>query len=383
MKRLHSIHDVSAEEWNRCTGTDNPFLRHEFFAVLEDSNTAVEATGWEPAHLLLFDGEQLLGLTPTFIKTHSEGEFVFDYSWASAYQRLGGAWYPKLQCAVPYSPIPGARWPVAAHLEAGQAQEVVAWLQRAQMSLAESLRSSSVHATFCSEAEYQRSDWLKRVGVQFHFDNPGYADFADFTRALNARKRKAVLKERAGAQQGLTLEALSGDQLRPEHMDVLYRCYRDTSGRKWGRAALTRPFFHLLRERMADQVVLMLARRDDQYIAAALNLKGKDTLYGRNWGCLEDVPFLHFELCYYMAIDYAIQHGLKRVEAGAQGFHKVARGYLPQLTYSLHWIAHPGFRALVAEALDEERAEIESQLELIRDEHSPFKQAANPTHLEA
>jgi uncharacterized protein len=380
VKRIHSVDQIAAEAWNACADPENPFLRHEFFQVLEESGTACPETGWEPSHLLvLAENGETLGVAPLFLKTHSEGEFVFDYSWAAAYQRVGGAYYPKLQSCVPYTPVPGARWLVGRHLERSVSRNVVDWLRQAELKLAESLRVSSLHVTFCSAAEYADAQaqnlWLPRLGVQFHFENPGYADFQDFLSTLSARKRKAVLKERREAlSSGVEIEIRSGADLSEEHMETLYRCYRDTCSRKWGRAALTRQFFYGLRERMADSVVLMLARKNGRHIAAALNLQGRGVLYGRNWGCLEDVPYLHFELCYYQAIQYAIDHKLRRVEAGAQGFHKVARGYLPRLTYSLHWIAEPAFRQLLSQVLSEERAEIEAQREAIELEHSPYKQ---------
>lgn len=379
VKRIHSVDQIAAEAWNACVDPENPFLRHEFFRVLEESGTACPETGWEPSHLLVqAENGDTLGVAPLFVKTHSEGEFVFDYGWAAAYQRVGGAYYPKLQSCVPYTPVPGPRWLVQRSLDRASAQNVVDWLRQAELKLAESLGVSSLHVTFCTAAEYGyaqlRGEWLPRLGVQFHFENPGYADFNDFVATLSARKRKAVLKERREAlSSGVRIEIRSGSDLREEHMETLYRCYRDTCSRKWGRAALTREFFYGLRERMAESVVLMLAQREGRYIAAALNLQGRGVLYGRNWGCLEDVPYLHFELCYYQAIQYAIDHKLRRVEAGAQGFHKVARGYLPRLTYSLHWIAEPAFRQLLAQVLAEERAEIEAQREAIALEHSPYK----------
>lgn len=376
IKRIDSIHQVSASDWNACAGPENPFLAHEFFSCMEDSGTACPRSGWQPCHLLLWREARLCGVAPLFIKVHSEGEFVFDYSWAAAFERLGGSYYPKLQSAVPYTPVPGPRYLVRE--DDPDPAVTRQWLRQAQLSLAESLKVSSLHVTFCSRLEYAEAPagWLQRLGVQFHFENHGYADFSDFLSRLSARKRKAVLKERKGAREGLSIEVLSGPDLTDEHLDFLYRCYLDTCGRKWGRAALTREFFYLLRQRMAGKVVLMLALRAGRPLAAALNLRGASVLYGRNWGALEEVPFLHFELCYYQAIEFAIQQKLARVEAGAQGFHKVARGYLPRLTYSLHWIANRAFRGLLQGALQQEREEILQQRRLLEEEHSPYRKGA-------
>ena len=375
IQRIDSIHQVSLQDWNACVGSEHPFLSHEFFSCLEDSGTACPRTGWQPCHLLLRREDRLLGIAPLFIKVHSEGEFVFDYSWAAAYERMGGAYYPKLQSAVPYTPVPGPRYLI--HPDETDPVQARQWLRQAQLSLAESLRVSSLHITFCNQQEYgegSQASWLPRLGIQFHFDNPGYANFEEFLAQLSARKRKAVLKERRCAREsGLHLEAVSGAEIREEHVDVLYQCYQDTCSRKWGRAALTREFFVLLAERMADRVVLMLASREGRYLAAALNIRGSQSLFGRNWGALEEVPYLHFELCYYQAIDYAIQHRLQRVEAGAQGFHKVARGYLPRLTYSLHWIAQRSFRGLLSQVLEQERAEMIHQRQALEEEHSPYR----------
>lgn len=361
-------------DWNACAGEENPFLRHEFFSSLEDSGTACPQQGWQPCHFLLFHEQRLIGIAPTFLKVHSEGEFVFDYSWAAAYQRLGRAYYPKLQCAVPYTPVSGPRYLI--HPDFGEPQWARKVLRLAQVSLAEGMNLSSLHVTFCQENEYQEvgEPWLPRLGIQFHFPNPGYSSFSDFLGQLSSRKRKAILKERRAVEDsGLHLQILTGQQLGQEHVDLLFRCYRQTTSRKWGRAALTKEFFALLFERMADRVVLMVASRGSQGIAAALNLRGRQALFGRNWGALEEYPYLHFELCYYQAIDYAIAEGLTRVEAGAQGFHKMARGYLPQFTYSQHWIADPFFRDLLKQALIEERREILQQHGALQDLHSPYR----------
>ena len=374
VNRIDSIHQVEAHEWNACVGPEHPFLWHQFFACMEDSGTACPETGWQPCHLLFRRDGLIRGVSPLFVKFHSEGEFVFDYGWASAYERAGGAYYPKLQSAVPYTPVPGPRFLV--HPDDPDPQQVRQFLRQAQVSMAQGLRVSSLHTTFCSAEEYEegpKSRWLQRLGIQFHFENRNYADFAAFTAELSARKRKAVIKERREAQKDVQIQVVSGSDLKEEHLDFLFRCYVDTTSRKWGRAALTKDFFLLLGERMPEQVVLMLASREGKKVAAALNFRGSKALFGRNWGALEEIPFLHFELCYYQAIQYAIEHRLERVEAGAQGFHKVARGYLPRLTYSLHWIADSGFRGVLDQVLRDERAEITQQRQLLEEEHSPYR----------
>lgn len=377
LRRIETIHQVSQREWNGCVGPDDPFLTHEFFGCLEDSGTACPRTGWQPCHLLLSQGSEVVALAPLFVKVHSEGEFIFDYAWAAAYERAGGAYYPKLHSSVPYIPVTGPRYLVSS--DCSDPELARRLLRQGQLALARSLRVSSMHVTHCSRSDFESAPledgWMPRLSLQFHFENPGYRDFSDFLSRLSARKRKAILKERAKvAESGLHLETLTGEQLRPEHADALYQCYRETSDRKWGRAALTPEFFHLLFEKMADRVVLMLATRSSAgVVAAALSVRGANVLYGRNWGCLEEVEFLHFELCYYRAIDFAIQHGLKRVEAGAQGFHKMARGYLPRFTYSLHSIANPGFAEVIDEFLVRERAEVTQERELLERECSPYK----------
>jgi len=343
---------------------------------MQDSGTACPDTGWQPCHLLFRRKEGVRGIAPLFIKVHSEGEFVFDYSWAAAYERWGGAYYPKLQSAVPYTPVPGVRYMV--HPEDPDPAQVRTWLRQAQTSQALNQKFSSLHITFCQEHEYAevKAPWLQRLGLQYHFCNPGYRDFQEFLAQLSARKRKSILKEREQVRRsGLVLETISGTEIQERHVDILYRCYLDTCTRKWGRAALTPRFFELLIQRMSDRVVLMLASRQGKYLAAALNLVGQESLFGRNWGALESIPFLHFELCYYRAIDFALERGLKRVEAGAQGFHKVARGYLPVLTYSLHWILKPAFRHALSEVLAKEREEVILQKDYLEQEHSPYRRS--------
>jgi uncharacterized protein len=367
------IAEIGQAEWDACAGDENPFVSYGFLSALEDSGSVGSNTGWHPRHAVLRDAAgDIIALAPAYAKTHSYGEYVFDHGWANALERAGGRYYPKLQVAVPFSPVPGPR------ILARPGTAATAAMADALMQAARELRCSSVHATFCTEAEWNEfgtSGWLQRIGTQFHWDNDGYASFDDFLAALSSRKRKAIRRERRDAAVGLTIRPLSGAELTPKIWSSFFEFYLSTVDRKWGGAYLNREFFTLLGERLGDKVVLMLAERDGKPIAGALNLRGKDVLYGRNWGAIEDVPFLHFELCYYQAIEYAITHGLKRVEAGAQGEHKIQRGYTPQPTFSAHWIEHPGLARAVAEFLDQERpAVLQGMAQL--DEESPFKKDA-------
>jgi predicted N-acyltransferase len=365
--------DVAAAEWDACAGDVNPFVSHAFLEALEASGSATAKTGWLPQHLLVEDGGgRLLAAAPLYLKSHSYGEYVFDWGWAEALERAGGRYYPKLQCAVPFSPVPGPRL----LLRPGTSPEIADMLVAALIEVARQHKVSSLHVTFAQEEEFERlgaAGFLQRNGQQFHWENRGYRSFDEFLEALSSRKRKTIRKERREAMEnGITIETLSGAQLEKRHWDAFFRFYMSTSDRKWGSAYLTRKFFDLLGERMAEKVVLVMALKDGRYVAGALNLKGKDTLYGRNWGCLGDFPFLHFEACYYRAIDYAIEHGLARVEAGAQGPHKIQRGYLPVPTYSAHWIRDAGFKRAVADFLERERRSIAREIEA-NAEHSPFK----------
>ena len=370
---LHSaIAEIPAAEWDACAGADNPFVSHAFLSVLEDSGSAGPRTGWLPRHAALRDpAGTLLALAPMYAKSHSYGEYVFDHGWANALERAGGEYYPKLQVAVPFSPVPGPRL-----LCRPGGGVPAATMAGALAQACRELGLSSVHVTFCTEPEWDalgQAGWLQRLGMQFHWENEGYASFDDFLAALSSRKRKVLRRERRDANAaGLSFQALSGSDLRERHWDAFYRFYTATVDRKWGSAYLTRQFFSLLGERLGDRVVLMLAEQDGRPVAGALNLAGTEALYGRNWGCRGDWPFLHFELCYYRAIDWAIAHGLKRVEAGAQGRHKIQRGYLPKPTYSAHWIAHPGLRRAVKAFLDEERPQMAAEMAALA-EDSPFR----------
>ncbi len=371
---LHgAIGEIPAAEWDLCAGAGNPFVSHAFLSAVEDSGSAGPRTGWLPRHAALRDAaDTLLAVAPMYAKSHSYGEYVFDHGWAHALERAGGSYYPKLQVAVPFSPVPGPRLLIRPGADIGPAA-----LGRALAQAGSELDVSSVHVTFCSEPEWEalgRAGWLQRLGMQFHWHNPGYRDFEDFLAALSSRKRKVLRRERRDANAaGLTFHALSGADLRERHWDAFYRFYTATVDRKWGSAYLTREFFSLLGERLGARVVLMLAEHEGAPVAGALNLAGDEALYGRNWGCRGDWPFLHFELCYYRAIDWAIAHGLSRVEAGAQGRHKIQRGYLPSPTYSAHWIAHAGLRRAVAGFLEEERPQIRAEMAALAAD-SPFRQ---------
>jgi predicted N-acyltransferase len=368
------IDEIGQAAWDACAGDDNPFVSYAFLSALEDSGSVGGRTGWHPRYAALQDESgQTLAVAPAYAKTNSYGEYVFDHAWANAMERAGGRYYPKLQVAVPFSPVPGPRVLRRPDLPIGA-------MAAALEQMAGELGCSSVHATFCTETEWNAfgaAGWLQRLGTQFHWENNGYRNFDDFLAALSSRKRKAIKRERRDAQAGLTIEALSGDQLTPAVWAAFYEFYLSTVDRKWGGAYLTKKFFPLLGERLADKIVLMIASRDGKPIAGALNLRSKTVLYGRNWGCTEDVPFLHFELCYYQAIDYAIAHGLTRVEAGAQGEHKIQRGYLPRPTYSAHWIANPSLNRAVAEFLASERPAIQDAMTALA-EDSPYKNLGGP-----
>jgi uncharacterized protein len=371
---IERLADVKPAAWDACAGGDNPFLAHTFLEALEASGSATAKTGWLPQHLLLEDSAgRLLGAVPLYLKSHSYGEYVFDHGWASALERAGGRYYPKLLAAVPFTPATGPR--LLVHPEAGA--DAVDLMVAALVEVARRHKVSSLHVNFPTEGEWKRlgkAGFLQRIGRQFHWENQGYHDFEDFLGALNSRKRKQIRRERRDAlDHGIEIETLTGSAIEKRHWDAFYGFYISTSDRKWGSAYLTRGFFDLLGARMADRVVLVMARQGKRYVAGALNLVGNDTLYGRNWGCHGDFPFLHFEACYYRAIDFAIERGLKRVEAGAQGQHKIQRGYMPSATYSAHWIRDAGFARAVEEFLVRERHAVEHEMEELEEALSPFK----------
>jgi len=369
-----SIAEIPALDWDACATEGNPFVSHAFLLALEESGSTGGRSGWLPQHVALRDpGGRLLGCAPMYAKSHSQGEYVFDHGWADAFERACGQYYPKLQVDAPFSPVPGPR--LLIRPESGLPRGAMA---QALRQACEGLDLSSVHVTFCTEAEWSAlgdAGWLQRIGVQFHWTNEGYATFEDFLAALASRKRKQVRRERRdAAASGFVLKTLRGPEITPRHWKAFHRFYQATTDKKWGRSAyLTPRFWPLLGERLGDRVVLMVAERDGDPVAGALNLLGRDALYGRNWGAVVDAPFLHFELCYYRAIELAIEHGLSRVEAGAQGEHKIQRGYLPVPTYSAHWIAHPGLRRAVAQFLDHERPAMMNEITALAT-LSPYRQ---------
>jgi predicted N-acyltransferase len=363
------VSSFEAADWDACAGPDDPFLSHAFLSALEDSQSAVAGTGWRPLPIAIdgTDGRPA-AIMPAWLKSHSLGEYVFDHGWADAWHRAGGAYYPKLQIAVPFTPVPGrrllARDPALRPALIAAAEQIV-----------ESNGLSSAHATFITPDEaalFERAGWLIRADSQFHWLNRNYGSFDDFLATLSSRKRKAIRKERAAAVAGLEIVHLSGGAITEAHWDAFWAFYQDTGARKWGHPYLTRAFFSLIGERMADRLLLILALRDGEPIAGALNVIGAEALYGRYWGATEEVLYLHFELCYYQAIEAAIARGLARAEAGAQGGHKLARGYQPVPTFSAHHIADPGFRSAVADFLAAERAAVVHEIEALA-EMTPFR----------
>jgi len=369
----NAIGEVAPEAWDACAGDINPTVSHVFLNALEESGSTTARTGWAPQHLTFAGkGGSLVGAVPLYLKSHSYGEYVFDWGWADAYERSGGRYYPKLLSAVPFTPVPGPRLLVAP----GAAAETKSHLIAGMIELARRHKLSSLHVNFPHDedfAAFAEAGSLQRIGQQFHWTNQGYRDFDDYLAALNSRKRKAVKKERREALAGgIEIELLTGSDLTERAWDAFFRLYLGTTDRKWGSAYLTRRFFSLVGERMPDKIVLVMARRGADYIAGAFNILGRDTIYGRNWGAHREYRFLHFECCYYQAIEFAIQRGLTRVEAGAQGPHKLQRGYLPTPIYSAHWIPDPAFRRAVAAFLDREREMVEQKIEHLA-EYSPFR----------
>jgi predicted N-acyltransferase len=354
------ISSLDAAQWNALAGP-HPFVSHAFLCALEDSGSVGRGTGWTPAPILVEDDGSIIAAAPAYLKTHSQGEYVFDHGWADAWERAGGAYYPKLQVAVPFTPVPGPR------LLGTRPQQLLAALE----AVALQNELSSAHVTFVEAdeaAKAERRGWLIRHGVQYHWFNRGYRDFEEFLGSLTSRKRKAIRKERAAAREGLEFRALTGSQIGTAEWDAMWHFYQDTGSRKWGQPYLTREFFDRIGESMGDKLLLFLAYRDGRPIAGALNVIGPDALYGRYWGTIDEVRFLHFELSYYQAIEWAIEHGLQSVQAGAQGEHKLGRGYEPVITRSAHFIADPGFRRAVSDFVTEERAAIAAEADwLARD----------------
>ncbi len=373
-----SISAIGAAEWDGLCAQGpsrprDPFTTHRFLAALEVSGSVGPGTGWEPRHLTIRQDGRLLAAMPLYVKSHSQGEYIFDHAFAEAWQRAGGRYYPKLQSAVPFTPATGPRLLGAVELRP--------ILLRALREVTDSNNLSSAHVTFCTADEAALGideGWLHRITQQFHWEDEGYGDFDGFLTALSSRKRKAIRRERATAQAfGGTIRALTGPDLRPEHWQAFWEFYQDTGSRKWGRPYLTRAFFDQVHQTMADDVLLVLAERDGRPVAGALNFIGADTLFGRYWGCTEEHPCLHFELCYYQAIDWALAQGLSRVEAGAQGEHKLARGYLPTEVHSLHWFPDRGFRKAVADYLKAETAAVGDEMRLL-ESYGPFRRGPIP-----
>lgn len=372
------IADIDPIDWDACANPDegetpvDPFTTFRFLKALEDSGSVGPGTGWQPRYLSAKQADQVIAVAPLYAKGHSQGEYIFDHNWAHAYENAGGRYYPKLQIAVPFTPATGRRFLTRSGFEAIGMSALV----QGAVQIASENELSSVHATFCTEAESIAGDemgLLTRTGQQFHWLNDDYTDFDAFLGTLSSRKRKNIRKERAQAQSfGGEIISLTGDQIEPHHWDAFWQFYQDTGNRKWGTPYLTRQFFDCAQETLRSDMLLVLAVREGRPVAGALNLIGRETLFGRYWGCTEHHPCLHFELCYYQAIDFAIAKGLKRVEAGAQGEHKLARGYLPTPTYSLHWFADAGFREAVGRYLKEERRAVDHEIEVLTS-YGPFK----------
>ena len=393
LEAVSSVSQIAAEEWNACANPlaadagcvdgsgngfkspYNPFVAHAFFTALEASGSATARNGWGPRHLLARRDGVIAGIAPCYLKSHSQGEYVFDRGWADAYERAGGSYYPKLQASVPFTPATGPRLLVRDDVDRDEIQDALA---NGLITLCQATKASSAHVTFAPEAEWKflaAQGFLQRTDQQFHWRNQGYRSFDDFLATLNSRHRKAIKRERRDAlANGITIHALNGPDITEEAWNAFFAFYMETGSRKWGRPYLTRAFFALVGETMANDVLLIMARRNNRWIAGAINFIGSDTLFGRNWGAIEHHPFLHFEVCYYQAIDFAIARGLKTVEAGAQGEHKIARGYLPQTTYSAHYIADPSLRHAIKEYLKRERAYV-ADIGRELTEAGPFRKA--------
>jgi predicted N-acyltransferase len=406
LESVPSVGDIPAADWDACanpavdpnslegldtlasgplardscavsTSPYNPFVSHAFFSAVEASGSACTRTGWGPRHLVArFDGA-VVGVVPCYLKSHSQGEYVFDRGWADAYERAGGRYYPKLQASVPFTPATGPRLLIANGVDRERIADALA---SGLMALCGATKASSVHVTFAREDEWKflaAHGFLQRTDQQFHWRNQAYGTFDDFLGSLNSRHRKAIKRERREAvAEGITIHKLTGSDITEDAWDAFFAFYMETGSRKWGRPYLTRSFFSLIGQTMPEDVLLVMARRNNRWVAGAINFIGSDTLFGRNWGAIEHHPFLHFEVCYYQAIDFAIERGLKTVEAGAQGEHKIARGYLPQTTYSAHYIADPGLRRAIDEYLRRERAYVEEAARELT-EAGPFRKSAD------
>jgi len=372
-KIFTKISDIPPKDWDACAGKDNPFVSHAFLYALEESGSVTTKTGWLPQHLLVYDENSLItACMPIYLKNHSYGEYIFDWGWADAYNRAGGSYYPKLQAAVPFTPVTGPRMLVKESAPDHYYQILINGI----IDLAENHGVSSLHITFPLKSEWDKlgaAGLMKRTSKQFHWENNGYSKFEDFLNVLTSRKRKLIKKERRRVkEQGIKLIKITGNELNEYHWDAFYQFYLDTIDRKWGQSYLTRDFFSILGENMSENAMLVMAEYDGQNVAGALNFIGSDTIFGRNWGCLKDFKFLHFEACYYQAIEFAIDQKLQWVEAGAQGPHKIQRGYLPREVYSAHWIKNQNFRDAVEKFIEQERRQIELEIEKLM-ELSPFR----------
>jgi predicted N-acyltransferase len=387
VRTVASLAEIAPEAWDACANPPgltaegnagerfNPFVTHAFLRALEQSGSVGGHSGWTPAHVIVEDANgRLVAAAPTYLKTHSQGEYVFDHAWADAYQRAGGQYYPKLQIAAPFTPATGRRLLVGADAPDGAALALVAGWR----ALREAIEASSIHVTFCDRRDaetLQRAGFVLRTGEQFHFINEGYRDFDDFLASLASRKRKAIKRERRDALgDDIEVDLLTGSEIKPEHWDAFFAFYMDTGSRKWGRPYLTRAFFDRIGATFADRVLLVMARQGRRYVAGAINFLGDDALYGRNWGAIVERPFLHFEICYYQAIEFAIRRGIGRVEAGAQGEHKLSRGYRPVATYSAHEFGDVRMQRAVADYLARERPAVAEAIEEYS-ERLPFRRA--------
>ena len=378
IKVFPDIREIGQSCWDKCAApkgsTFDPFTSYSFLRALEESKSACSESGWSPCHLGLESSSgELLGIVPSYLKSHSQGEYVFDYAWADAFERAGGRYYPKLQISIPFTPATGRRLLVSDRVDSKGLETELA---QGLLTLADRLKASSVHLTFLEKEQWQglsKLGFLQRTHSQFHWENRDYRSFSEFLDSLASKKRKNIKRERKGAiDSGVVIERITGKEILESHWDAFYKFYLDTANRKWGSAYLTREFFSMVGETMPEHILLIMCKKGGRYIAGAINFIGSECLYGRNWGCSEDYPYLHFEVCYYQAIDFAIENNLKRVEAGAQGAHKLARGYMPTHTYSSHWIANDSFSEAISSYLDQERQHVDQEIDLV-EKKGPFK----------
>ena len=374
---LGGINEILAEDWDACAGPDDPFCSHAFLAALEESGSVSLETGWLPHHIALENGaNDILAVAPLYLKNHSYGEYVFDWAWADALHRAGGKYYPKLQLAIPFTPVTGRRFLIRQNLSTSKQREIKQTMLSGLIKLAEKLQVSSFHITFPSKEEWDifgQNGLLKRTDRQFHWINNGFVTFEDFLTTLSSRKRKGIRKERRTVlENNIVVHFLTGEKIKKHHWDSFFSFYQNTADKKWGQAYLNRSFFLQIGKNLGKNLLLVMAEKEGRFVGGALNLIGKDALFGRYWGCLEEFKFLHFEICYYRSMDFAIKNCLRRVEAGAQGHHKLQRGYLPSPTYSAHWIANDAFKKAIAHYLEEETRAINGEIKSLN-KLSPFK----------